>query len=270
MPASTLTPPAHRKQVLPVLLALLTGAAMLAGSPATEADTITLRADDWCPYNCDPASEQPGYAVEIARKVFEAAGHTVDYQLMPWARTLVEVRNGNVDGAIGAAPDEAEGLVFPERSIGSSDNQFWVKRGNSWRYTGPASLEQIRLGAILNYTYSEDVDAVLAANRGKVGKVTLATGDDALEKNLKMLDLGRLDAVIENTAVARYRLKELGLSEAMETAGGFEPTPVYIAFTPAKPQGADYAKLLSEGIAKLRASGELAQIMARYGLKDWE
>jgi len=262
----------NRSPLLAVFTAALTvlvAAPLFAVLPAAQADTITLRADDWCPYNCDPASEQPGYAVEIARKVFEAAGHTVDYQLMPWARTLVEVRNGNVDGAIGAAPDEAEGLVFPELNIGVADNSFWIKKGNAWRYAGPASLESIRLGAILDYTYSADVDAYLAANRGKAGKVTLATGDDALEKNFKMLDLGRLDAVIENTAVARYQLKELGLTEAMETAGAFEADPIYIAFTPAKPQGAEYAKLLSEGIAKLRASGELAQIMARYGLKDW-
>jgi len=36
-------------------------------SPAI-ADTITIRADVWCPYNCEPDSEKPGYMIEIVQK----------------------------------------------------------------------------------------------------------------------------------------------------------------------------------------------------------
>jgi polar amino acid transport system substrate-binding protein len=48
------------------------------------ADTITLHADEWCPYNCAPGSGMPGYAVEVAREVFEQAGHRLDYGLLSW------------------------------------------------------------------------------------------------------------------------------------------------------------------------------------------
>lgn len=33
-------------------------------------EVITLVADEWCPYNCVPNSEKPGYAIEIAQEIF--------------------------------------------------------------------------------------------------------------------------------------------------------------------------------------------------------
>ena len=54
------------------------------------ADVITLRADEWCPYNCQPKSQNPGFIIEIAETVFKKAGHTIDYQVMPWARPRSE------------------------------------------------------------------------------------------------------------------------------------------------------------------------------------
>ena len=42
---------------------------------AGNALTITLRADEWSPFNGDPASDRPGYLIEIANRIFSKAGH---------------------------------------------------------------------------------------------------------------------------------------------------------------------------------------------------
>lgn len=52
-------------------------------TPAT-ADTITIVADAWPPYNGLPNTSEPGYGIEIAHQVFEAAGHTVEYIIGVW------------------------------------------------------------------------------------------------------------------------------------------------------------------------------------------
>ena len=33
------------------------------------ADTVTLRADEWYPYNGDPDAERPGYMIELAQTI---------------------------------------------------------------------------------------------------------------------------------------------------------------------------------------------------------
>ena len=86
-----------------VVSILISAATCLAG------DTITLRADIWDPYNGDPASDQPGFVIEVAKAVFEKAGYTVDYQVEGWSwdRSVEEAKKGNIDGIVGAAKSEA-------------------------------------------------------------------------------------------------------------------------------------------------------------------
>jgi len=46
--------------------------------------TVSLRADFWCPFNCEPDAARPGFMVEIAPYALGSKyGHTVDYQIMP-------------------------------------------------------------------------------------------------------------------------------------------------------------------------------------------
>ena len=46
---------------------------------AAKADVIDLRADEWCPFNCEAGSENPGFMVEIAREALALYGHDVGY-----------------------------------------------------------------------------------------------------------------------------------------------------------------------------------------------
>jgi len=254
------------QQITRILLAVF---ALLCTPMSSVADVITLRADDWCPYNCDPASTRPGYMIEIAQRVFQRAGHQVDYQYMPWARTLAELAAGSIDGAVGVDPNEGGNLVLSPLSLGQSDAVFLVRAGDPWRYQGINSLANVRLGAILGYSYDDDIDHYILSQKNSPGRITLATGDEPLSRLLKMLVANRVDVVIEDSNVVQYQIMTLGLGGNIDEAGRLPSTPVYIAFSPAKPTGKDYARLLSEGLVELRASGELAQIMARYGLSDW-
>src|SRR5688572_12634344 len=92
---------------------------LLAGASA-RADTVALRADEWCPYNCAPESDRPGYAVEIAREVFAAAGRTLDYDILTCTRSVEDARTGRYAGVIGALVEDASGFVFPAEPVGAT------------------------------------------------------------------------------------------------------------------------------------------------------
>lgn len=251
------------------LTAALTLAAVLA-APAVQADTVTLRADAWCPLNCAPDSAQPGYGIEIAEALYETAGHTVEYQLMPWARALVEVKHGRVIGAIGADPAEDPELIYPQHEIGMADTGFAVRAGSGFRYDGLESLAELRIGAVRDYVYDDgDIDAYLAAHADDHGSVQLLTGNDVIAKNLRKLLANRVDVVLDSPFVLHYEIARLGLADRVDVVALGDPTPVYIAFSPVHPQGQALSDLFDAGMAELRASGELAAILARYGLTDW-
>ena len=54
-------------------LMLLAGAVSQTWTTAATAETVTLRADVWCPFNCEPDAASPGYMIEIAKAALEPA-----------------------------------------------------------------------------------------------------------------------------------------------------------------------------------------------------
>ncbi len=249
---------------------LLAATLCLAVANACHARTaITLRSDYWCPYNCTPGSDHPGYAVEIAQIVFNDAGYDVDYQQLNWTRSIDEARQGHADAVIGAITSEVPGFVIPAQPIGHSHAGFAARAGSGFRYTGPQSLDGRVLGLVAEYAFPGELGDYLQSFHGDKSRVQYIAGDRALQKNLLKLAAGRVDVVIDDAQVLRRMIGELQLSDRLVFSQRAEHVDIYIAFSPARPDSARYAEILSAGIARLRASGRLAAILARYGLQDW-
>lgn len=256
-----------RSRFFPFLLTLLSALAPLA----VRADTITLKADTWMPYNGDGKAET-GYMLDVARTVFEAKGHKVVYAVTPWEKAVAETRSGKCTGIIGASRDDTPDFVFPAEELGVSVQLFCVRSGNPWKYAGINSLKPIKLGVIKDYAYFDELDAYI-----KTAPPNVVFSDDEenpLPSNLTKLVEGDLGAVVEDRSVLKYTLAKMKLQGkvvfAMSTANATKSDKVYIAFSPKNPKSAEYARILSEGVAALRSSGALARILAKYGLTDWK
>lgn len=248
-----------------VVLGLVVGPAS-----AAFAETIRLRADAYCPTNCGPDDARPGYAVEIAREVFERAGHTVDYDLLAWQRAIADTKAGLYEGVIGAAEEEVPGFTLGAEPIGVWRLGLAVRRGAVASLAAAQPFDGSVVGAIEGYHYGEPrLDAYLAAHAADPSRVQLLSGPNALAANLKKLVAGRVDVVPDSAAVLRYHGRELGLGDRIDVVPAVEAQDVFLAFSPVNPRSREWAALLDRGIAELRASGRLAQILAAYGQEDW-
>jgi polar amino acid transport system substrate-binding protein len=242
---------------------------LLTAPNAARADTVALRGDEWCPYICGPDRGRPGYAVELAREAFAVAGHTVDYQVLGWARSVEDTRAGRYAGLLGAIREDAPNFVFPEEPIGVTAAGFAVRIGTAFRYEGAESFAGKVLGSVAGYAWGGAVDEYTEAHKHDRSKVQLASGDDPVAQNLRKLAAGRVDVVVDDVNMLADAIAELGLGEQVTIADVGEPDPLFVAFSPTVPRAKDYAAVLDRGIAELRASGRLGAILARYGLKDW-
>lgn len=254
-----------------LILGCLVAGPWVGGVAASDDDApVVLAADEWCPYNCAPGAENPGYMVEIAKRVLGEAGYEVQYQVMPWTRALLAAERGQVSGVIGAIPTEVpQGFVLPRESLGVAATDFFIRRGDNWRYTGIDSLAQVRVGVIRDYGYNPAMDAYIAEHEGFRVQATL--GEDALQTNIRKLLADRIDVVVSNRAVFFYTAKSMTVRERVAFAGSAaDHEALYIAFSAADPRAPELARLLDEGIRRLRASGELDTLLAPYGLVDWQ
>lgn len=250
--------------ILPLALALLI-------SSVARAETITIVADNWCPYNCDPADEHPGFMIEIAKKAFEKHGIDIGYSLKPWTRAIEDARAGQHTAIVGAAHSDAPDFVFPSTPQGMMIDGFYTKQDSPWRYEGPESLEKISIGAITGYSYDDLLDAYIQKNKSDLRRVQLVSGDNPLEINIKKLMLGRIGALVEDVNVMSLRLKGSAEENLIHLVGQMPPSPsqsLFVAFSPAKPKAKTYAEILSKETESMRQSGELDAILSHYGLKS--
>lgn len=232
---------------------------------------VRLEADPWCPYNCVPNTQHPGYMIEVARAILSAHGYTVVYRTEPWSRVLVETRKGMIDGAIGATFEDGHGLVFGEEALGVDHTVVAFAGDRPAHYSGPHSLDGLRIGIIDNYGYNNGgpIDQYLATRRQNDpdSMVVLAT-DHALRQLIEMLQLHRIDVLFASNNVLSYTLKMMGLQGSLKIRDTIAYNVVNIAFTP-DARGRKLARLMDEGLRQLRRSGKLAEILAPYGLTDW-
>ncbi len=240
-------------------------------SSSVKADTIVIAADSWCPINCEPGSEKPGFMVEIAQAIFSKYGHRIIYKKIPWARTLLLVRNGDIDGAIGPYRNDAPDFIFPDEEQAMISFNMFVTQENDWTYDGMHSLDNILLGVIKDYSYLNTIDNYIETNKNNRRKIFFAFGEDPLKKNIQLLLFGRIDAIIETDLVFKHVATQMGVENKVKLAGiATEPDKAYIAFSPNLPESKEYAKILSEGMKELRKTGKLKDILLKYGLSDWK
>lgn len=237
---------------------------------SVRADTVTILADEWYPMNGSPNASNPGYMVEVAQQILEAHGHTLDYRLVPWKRSIIEVRKGNADCIFGAYKTDAIDFIFPAESLGKVEFTFYAHHNFDWTYQGLDSLSSIRLGVISGYSYSPEIDNYIKKNRNRPS-VQLMTGEKALEKNIRKLMANRIDVIVEFEQVMREKLMQLELVSKLKSVGSLIPAEyIYIACSPNKESSSYYTQLFSQGILSLRKSGELKKILDKYGLRDWQ
>ena len=237
-------------------------------SATAEPQKLVIAADEWCPYNCVPGSKKPGYMVEIARAALanSAPGkYQVIYQQMPWKRAMLSAQQGKIDGIIGAIASEAEGLHLPDNEQGLMFAKLFVLADNPWRFsdTHALAMDEIRLGAIDGYDYEASIAQFIEEYPELV---YLSTGETALPKLIELLNLGRIDSLIEDESVFWFNVSLAGFpAKNYKPAGAIEqPQKLYLAF-----HEPNVAKLLDQGMQNIRKNGQLAKILERYGLIDW-
>ncbi len=240
--------------------------AALLFATAAAAETLTIVADEWCPYNCAPNAEPKGILIEIAEKIFSEQGIQIKYTNLPWARAIEETREGNYDAIVGAAHTDAPDFIFPEPAPARAGNVFVVGPNSSWRYSGLKSLEAVSLGVIQDYSYGDELDRYIESNKNNRDRVQIVSGDDGLRMNLRKLLANRVAVILDDRSVITWTLKanpEFAAAKIVDQASPEDGA--YIAFSPAhRERSTKLAEQFATALKKLIAQGEVERIAARY------
>ena len=253
-----------RRLIMLAVLSLLSVAVCVAE------EVVKIRSDMWMPFNGDPKSNYPGYVIELAQVIFGKAGIKVDYEVMPWTKSLQEVRKGTYDAVVGAKLKETPDFVVASEPVGVVQDSLYALRECGWVFAPDNLRKEVRLGVVSDYLYSDmEINEYLKQSARAVRKVESCGEEPALD-NVSKLVKGEVDVVVETPPVFAWYVKKLGLKDSdFQSVVVGRAERCYIAFSPARESSKRYAKIFSDGLKAMRASGELKAILDKYNVKSW-
>jgi polar amino acid transport system substrate-binding protein len=271
----------HTKNLIALSLAFMVIYASILAKPV-QAKVLVVASDEWCPYICDD-THLPGFLVEIVTEIAASNGVKVKFSLTPLARALDLTKKGEVDILLAVTSQHVSDFQLQKShlSFGGLYNDFYVRANDPWRFQNIANLETALknnaiLGTINGYEYGEDIGNLLKDNAAHIFS---ASGNSPLQKQLKMLNMGRLDILLDSRFTVKYQLSKLVNKSSRSKASSMpEPaiiyagtegdfTPLFLGFSPLLSK--KHVQLFDHGLINFRENGRLNKILAKYGLVDW-
>ncbi|WP_186647362.1 substrate-binding periplasmic protein [Fluviispira vulneris] len=239
---------------------------LISISSYAHSNNLYVRGDYWCPYNCNPKDTKPGYLIEILQNTF--GKDKINYEIMNWARAIIETRKGDNDVIVGAAKEDAPDLLF-STSLGLSDNCFYALKKSKFKFTGLDALNNVTLGVIKDYSYYKELNDYIKKNINNKNKIAEHFGDNIQERMLAKLMLKRLDIIVEDSNVIDFILKKHPEMNEIVKLKCIEVGKIFIAFSPTKPDSVERVKVLNSRVNEMIKNGEMKNILKKYSIKPW-
>ena len=246
---------------------LLTAVFCLAFTVKAESK-IRLAVTERCPYICAENAANKGVLIDLIRNIFDKKNVQIEIQYFPMNRAMRMLDNNAIDGVIGILQRNAPELVYPSESIGQVQYLMYTSEKSDWLYTGLNSLKGKILGVEVGKSYGI-VDSYIQRHAEDKRFIYQHYGENSTANLIRLLENGYIDILLEDKNILDYHTKNVN-DGSLEEGGTMPPDNLYIGFSPNNKQAQEFSDLITSEIIDMRKTGELAKILATYGLSDWE
>lgn len=235
------------------------------------AEKLIVASDVWCPYICADENK-PGYMVELIQEIFSKKGFKLDLQIIPLTRALTLSQKNKIDMVLGLTQEHIDTYQIERNqiSIGDYSNDFFVSNTNDWRYTTDQALEDYlnnnhTIGIIKGYVYGDFIDQLISQ---EPEHFIFAHGDSPIFRNIQMLKRNRIQILLDTKNTVLFEAKKNFQNDLVYAGTQGDRVLLYVGFSPSF--STDKKILLDQGIIEYRQSGELATLLKKYGIYDWQ
>jgi len=233
---------------------------LLAGAlPASARELLVVGTQFGRLFEQAPNGEFEGLAVTLVREFARASGHTVRFDIYPWARAQMVVQTGKADMLIGPykTPEREQLFAFSDKAFYRDEMVFYARSGSSTRWDGDyARLRGLRIAAVRGWAYGAGFEAAQA-------QVDMTNN---LQSGILMLSEKRVDLLATNRRNTEALLATMASPPDIQAISPIiEVQDGYFAF----PKSAEAAPLRAEFnvfFNNLIRKGELARLARQHGV----
>ena len=243
------------------IVALLCGLAPCQESMATQLEIMVE--NDAAPWSKEDGN---GYANDVVKSAFHAAGVDVVLLVVPYARCKQMVTTGKVAGCFSMSWDRAfvDKVAFSTKPLFSVRAQYFQNAGKPLAARNEAELKRgTKVGTVLGYEYPESTNRL--RDQGIVFEETRSE-----ESNLKKLAAGHIDAAIINEDAIKtsdFVVERAGVVGKVSPIFHTKAFGSYIGFSRIHRQGKWAQARFDAGYALIEKTGELQRIQDHWGLR---
>lgn len=224
--------------------------------------TVAIEEIGYFPYNYEVNGEIKGFTVDILNYFEANSNYDFEFIVLPWARALHLVAQGNVDLILTffKNPEREKIYNFIEPSYGYEVNQLFTLSETTVKFSG--ELQQIApfsIGTKREYSYGEEFDhADFLTKLPAINEAIL----------LKLLLSKRIDIAISNPFIFKKLMLEQGVTKKVKAIEPYvATTPVYLGLTKARQDATEIKNTLGELTTRLKKTPYYQELLKRYQLK---
>lgn len=204
-------------------------------------NNILIATLEYPPFIYSDGGQVKGPIVDKVKNIFGKLGINVTIQILPIARGLLSVKNGEFDAyfSLKKTQEREQELLFTRTPLIQQPFVFFVKKNSKILWNGNINdIRKYKIGVVSKTSYGMIFDDYV--KRGLIDNIDEAK---SFELNIKKLIAGRIDLVINSYDVGNYLIKKFNSEN--EVVALYPPVEIinsYLAFTKAR----DYFSLADQ------------------------
>ncbi|HBX54137.1 MAG TPA: ABC transporter substrate-binding protein, partial [Pseudomonas sp.] len=232
---------------------------LLVGSAASARELLAVGTSFPRVFERTPAGQYSGLATRVLSVTLTQLGHSVRFELYPWARAQRMVELGQADILIGPykSPAREARFAFAAQAFYRDRIVFYRRSDSLLHWSGDyRQLRGRRVGVVRAWAYGTRFDDA----RAGLDLVTV----EGVENGLKMLSMGRLALLASNQRNTQPVLQALGLNdEIVQLETLIDTQDGYFAF-PRQSSHRSLREDFDRVFQQMIEQGQLAQLAAQW------
>lgn len=252
----------HIRRSASIVLVGASLSAVVHAQPAPRSPVLDIAVED----EADPWSRRDGsgFANDLVRAAFAAAGVDVTLHVMPYARCKQMAIDGVMPACVSMSAnlEKPDPVTFPATPLFVFESDYFESPNRPLNARQASELRRgTTVGVVLGYEYPESINRL-----SREGVIVLDySASETI--NLRKVVAGRLDAAMVNhdfLKTVAYALQTAGVAGKVRSAFSAGSLPAFIGFSRKHPQSSlAYARYL-KGSEIIAANGTAARIRNRW------
>lgn len=206
-----------------------------------------------------------GIQPDILEELSKRTGIQYDLIRMPFARIKMSLKFGKIDASLGGWkwPDREVYGTYMDRPMAYDFFKLYVIKGKEFNFEKVEDLFNKRIGKLHALNVYPEMDRATKEGKMKVSEMNKRC------RLIKMLKLGRLDAILSSSMAMTYESKIMGITDIVALPKMLtKPQGTYIWFSKKSDVDPTVIEQFNRAMEEMHQDKTIDKIFQKYGIKN--